>query len=743
MSVMKRLLMGSFLVAAMPVMADMTSLYKADEPTVMHADQVSREERFDLVTARGNVEIVHAGEVLLADLVTYNERLGTVTASGNVRFKSKDGDVVFAQYLEITSDFKDGVSRHIRMIMSDGAKLAANDSRREDGLRTAFDMTVYSPCEVCRTKPKKEPLWQIEAKRTLLDDESQDIIYTDAVMRMWGVPVMYLPYFRHPAPHAGRRSGLLAPTFASSSGSSGSFFALPYFWAIDDHRDLTITPMYADTRPALGLTYRERFAKGYMYLAGSGLFGAEKKKASNPFVYDPDKALERSFRGHIMGHMQFHLNPNWRVGAQIERATDQTYLRRLPYFGYETSTSLVSKLYTEYFNRLNYFSVEGYTFQGLRFGDRGATTPVLLPVVEYSALTRPGKWGEVWSLDASALGLSRREGTDMGRMSATGGVYVPYYTSFGEVYTFGARLRGDVYHARQLLDPLTQNHLTGTTGRFFPQGYAHWRLPLVTFNKQTSVLVEPRVGVFVAPNTAQGYKVPNEDSRFPEFNTYNLFSPSRFAGLDRLDTGSRVVYGLGGQASMSQDNALVEAFMGQSVSLSEPRDFLRYTGLEYRWSHYVGRLAGTYQDWLSLETRLLMNRVHLRPERQEFLASVGKPIFRLNADYMKLPVFEEGVDGYSRRKQITLGVSSQFTPQWSADISSTRQLGTPSFALSHGAGVKYQDECFGVQVRVERTFYKDRDVRPGMSILFLVTFKNLGEVKHELNPRSSTGATAF
>jgi len=741
MGVTKRLLVGTFLVGATLLQADMASLYKAEEATVLRADQVSREEHFDLITARGNVEIIHGNEVLLADLVTYNESAGTVTATGNVRFKSKDGDVIFANYLEVTSDFKEGVSRHIRMIMRDGAKLAAKDAKREGGVRSAFDMAVYSPCEVCRTKPDKAPLWQIEAKRTLLDDESQDVIYTDAVMRMWDVPVMYLPYFRHPAPHAGRRSGLLAPTFASSSGSSGSFVALPYYWVINDQRDMTITPMYADTRPALGLSYRERFARGFLRLAGSGLFGADKKKSA---VSDSDKALEKSFRGHIVGSMQFHLNPYWRVGAQIERASDQTYLRRLPYFGFEKSTNLVSRIYAEYFNRLDYFSIEGYTFQGLRDGDRNATTPLLLPMVEYSALTRPGKWGEVWTLDASALGLTRREGTDMGRMSATGGVYMPYYSSFGEVYTFGARVRGDVYHARHLTTSmLSQSTTSGTTGRFFPQGYAHWRLPLVDFGSKFNTLLEPRVGLFVAPNTAQGDKVPNEDSRFPEFNTYNLFSSSRFAGLDRLDTGSRMVYGLGGQTSALGDNAQIDAFMGQSVGLSEPRDFLRYTGLDHRWSHYVGRLSGSYQDWLTLETRLLMNRVHLRPERHEFLASLGKPILRLNADYMKLPVFEEGVDGYARRKQLTLGLSSQLTPQWSVDVSSTRQLGSPSFSLAHGAGVKYQDECFGVQARVERTFYKDRDVKPGLTVLLLVTFKNLGEIKHELNPRSSSGTTPF
>jgi LPS-assembly protein len=736
MTFYRALLLTSALLGTPQLHSLSSSAVDLSQATTLRADQVTREEKFGLVIARGNVEIIHGQEELLAESVTYNEFLDTITASGNVRFKSKEGDVIFTQYLELSADFTQGASREIRMILDDGAKLAARRVTREGGVRASFDTAVYSPCEVCRQKPDKSPLWQIEARRTLIDDESQDVVYTDAVMRLWNVPVIYLPYFRHPSPKAKRRSGFLTPTFASASGSSGGFLAMPYFWAFADDKDLTVTPMYADSHPALGLGYRQRFSNGMLDITASGLFGANKNKNTASNQNNADKALERSFRGHVVGKMRFDLSSHWRVGLDLEHATDQTYFRRLPYFGYQKATALVSKAYAQHFNYLNYFSVEGYTFQGMRAGDRIATTPILLPVVEYSSLSRPGKWGETWSLDANALGLTRREGSDMQRLSLNGGVSVPYYSSWGDIYTLGGRLRGDLYNVRDYIRDTAQAPVSGGSARLFPQVYTHWRYPFVALGATHRVLVEPRVGLFVAPNMRQGKNIPNEDSRLIEFNTLNLFSDSRFAGLDRLDVGSRAVYGLGAQTSLADNKAGLEGFVGQSISLSEPQAFLRNTGLEYRWSHYVGRLEGHYEDWLNVGTRVLLNRVHLKPERQEFLAALGKPIFRVTADYLQLPAPQGETEALSKKKQITLGLSSQVTSQWSINTSTTRDVGSPSRALSHGAGFQYQDECFTFQLSAEKTFYKDRDVKPGVSVLFRIVFKNLGEIKHELNPKN-------
>src|SRR3546814_11324881 len=52
--------------------------------------------------------------ILLADAVSYNEKTDTVSASGNVVLLEPSGEVVFANYVELTDDMKNGFIENIR-----------------------------------------------------------------------------------------------------------------------------------------------------------------------------------------------------------------------------------------------------------------------------------------------------------------------------------------------------------------------------------------------------------------------------------------------------------------------------------------------------------------------------------------------------------------------------------------------------------------------------------------------------
>ena len=86
--------------------------------------------------------------VLMADTVTYNQRDDVMTAQGHVTILEPTGNVVFSEYMpELTGDLKDGIVEDIRVVLSDGARLAANGARRTGGVIHEMSKAVYSPCE--------------------------------------------------------------------------------------------------------------------------------------------------------------------------------------------------------------------------------------------------------------------------------------------------------------------------------------------------------------------------------------------------------------------------------------------------------------------------------------------------------------------------------------------------------------------------------------------------------------------
>ena len=71
------------------------------------------------------------------------------------------------------------------------------------------------------------------------------MIYNNAFLKVYNVPVLYFPKFFHPDPSVKRQSGFLKPRYKTSSLLGSSFYA-PYFQVISDNKDATIRPTYWD-----------------------------------------------------------------------------------------------------------------------------------------------------------------------------------------------------------------------------------------------------------------------------------------------------------------------------------------------------------------------------------------------------------------------------------------------------------------------------------------------------------------
>lgn len=698
-----------------------------EKPSLLLADELVYERDFGLIIARGNVEIYHQGTRLFADTVTYNQTLDRITASGHIRLTEPKGNITFLDYAELTGDLKQGFITHIRILMTDNGRLAGESGERKKGIESIIKKGVYSPCALCKKDPTKPPLWQIKAEAVHWDEENHNIIYHNALMEMLGVPVAYVPYFKHADPTVKRRSGFLAPTIGASS-NLGTVIALPYYWVVDDQTDLTVTPAYVAKNQfplLLSAEYRHRFRRGEFTVAGSITKGDRVERIDPSNMQHKDR-----FRGHVLSSGKFDLNSRWRAGFNLERTTDDTYLRRFNFLNLSSRTSLVSKGFLEGFYGRNYALVESYSFQGLRANDVGKRTPMVLPMVSYNYLSHPGRFKEQWSWDSSILNLARPKGDEMQRLVTIGGVSVPFMSPLGDVYSVGAKVRGDFYHSTQLRNsPQNITTLDSTKGRLFPQLYGTWRYPWVRPSSMTNIIVEPIAGFVMATNPGQPAQIPNEDSHLLEFNTYNLFSESRFGGLDRLDGGSRVNYGFN-LSSLSSTYGNTNLFLGQSYAFQSPRPYLSQTGLDKRLSDYVGSLKFNYKTWFTLKSRLLLDRKFLRARRHELYGRFGQPILNLESIYALLPSLADDPDS-RKAEQVSFALNSQFHENWSGSITTTRGLGTGSGQLSQGIGLNYGDECFVFSTTLTKTFYRDRDIKPGTTLLFRLVFKNIGEIRQE------------
>lgn len=741
------LLALAFLVAALAIAPARAQgpTFDSAQGAVITADEVTYDNELGVVVARGAVEVTQADRTLLADTVTYNQRNNTVIASGNVSIIEPSGEVMFADYMELADAMKEGVIRDIRILMTDNSRMAANGARRTGGNRTEMTKGVFSPCKPCEEDPSRAPLWQLKAKRMVHDQQEQVVRYNDVVMEMFGVPVAYTPYFQHPDPTVKRQSGFMAPSSVIGNGL-GFLGGVPYFWVIDESKDLTLLPMYSTKKGPLGrMEYRQAFSNGLLQVDGSV---TRTDRGIQPLFGDDEPATteENEIRGHIFGKGRWDVDDTWRTGFDVQRASDKTFLStyrisNLQLYNQNVQT-LTSNAYVEGFMGRSYAAANAYAFQGLRSFDTLRTTPYVPVMWDYNFMSEAQSHGGRFNLDANAMVLERNDGADSRRMSFISGYQVPYYSPIGEVYRFSATVQGDVYSVNNVRDPgRPQDEHDDVTGRLFPQLGVQWSLPFFRQGEEYRQLIEPVLGGFLAPNGHNPASIPNEDSVDIEFDDTRFWSANRFTGTDRVDGGARGIYGMR-TGLYHSSGAYATGFFGQAYNVRRNEEFTEGSGLAGNRSDYVARMEVSPHPWFDVITRFRLNKDDFGIERNETIAVIGPPILQLSGSYLRAPSTQ-----YSngRVQQVSGVLSSKVDENWSVRAYGIRDLndGNDLGWVNYGAGATYEDECFIFDVRWLRTFTASQEIDPGDTIYFKLSFKLLGDLAGGFDAPKINGGNVF
>ncbi len=698
----------------------------------MIADEVGHDENLGIFVARGNVEILREGKIVKADVVTYNERTKRITASGNVVLLEPDGDTQFATYADVTDDVKEGILYDFRMLLKDNARLAANRAYRVDqNTKEILRKGVYTPCYPCATDPSRSPLWQVKAYSAIRDKVAKTITYHDAWLEMFGVPVLYTPWFRHPDFGVDRQSGMLSPEVHFSS-NSGLQISTPYFHVLGPDKDITFTPIFrfgGEMQEHPGavavLEYRQRVRNGRFRIEGSGTI---EDRESEDLVQSERHELHNETRGHIEGDGLFEIDDNWRAGFDFKATSDKQYLKR---FHLGSRDILTDKAYVEGFFGRSYAQARAYAFQTTKLNTQGDQLPIIAPMLDYRFVGEPGIAGAYWGLDANFMNLRRVDGREVVRIAAKPFWTLPYTSSMGDIYRLSFEVPMTI-HTVHDVDPdsdardpaIGDDDFDGTEIRALPKMTFDWSYPFIRPSQTFTQVFEPLFQLVASPDSGNTGKIPNEDSRAFELDDTNVLLGDRFAGLDRMDTGSRVSYGLQWSAFMTE-GGYINAFLGQSFQLDhdDNDEFRTGTGIDDDLTDVVGRLQFRPLAGLDLSYRFRFDAEDVEFQRHEARASYSNEYFSFSTSYAFINT--DGIE-FGDREQVSAYAAANLSDYWSINSHSAYDL-TNKNLLSIGGGFRYLDECFDLGLSVTYVPAGDTEESEGeFNLLFQVTFKNLG-----------------
>lgn len=716
-------------------------LQTADEDVSITADRFTREEQTGDWIAEGTVIARFGERSLRADRLIYNETTQKVRAIGNVVITSEEGGQQFADEIEVSSGLDDGYAIGFSTRLANGGTAVANSAvRRSDGIN-ALDQAAYTACDVCEDQGWP-PTWSLRARRVVLNENTKTISYRDAVFQIAGVPVLYLPYFFHPDPSAGRRSGLLVPDIQFSD-RTGPAYTQPFYQVLGDSADITISPtIYTRLRPVLNVRARKRFYRGFIDATTSAAFDRDFDNEGNRFGDD-------MFRGHIFARGQFELNDRWSTGFGVQAASDDVYLRQ---YGFDRPVidansglysgdqlNLISQFYVTGQDEDFYLETSLLAFQDLRENDPLITNaPFVTPVLFGEKLFDFGRRGSL-AVNVSSAVINRL--TDPGdplplnpdsrRISLGADYQITRILPGGIVFEPFADGRLDYYN----LNPNANPTQTSDLFRGVASAGARVSWPLARPGKNVDLLIEPVVlGAWgVANDQANDLAIPIEDSQLYEFDEASLFESNGFGNFDRYEGDGRLSVGLNAKARFKSGPTVSGVFGRRWRSEADPQ------------FDATSNLDGTSSDWLAafnvdfgkifeLRTRLRLNAEDFGVERIDTGAAVD--FWRFNGEVRYFRV-DDGITFDGRTDEgVALSAAFDLTNRISVTYQQQRNI-SDQFDAYRSVGLSYSDGCSTFEIAYTRSELIDRTIGPNDAVEFRFYLKTLGGTATP--PRSRNG----
>ncbi|RGP41151.1 LPS-assembly protein LptD [Altererythrobacter insulae] len=681
----------------------------------------------ELIIATGNVLLSSEDQSVRADEIRWDRQEQRIYASGNVRLVDESGNQLFTDAVELTERFEAGAIEELLISLRAGGRLAARGGQRAADGDVILNDAAYTACPVTTLEGcDKTPSWRVTAKRVIYNPDKRTISFDGAVLELFGARVLPLPGLAFRT-DGSAISGFLTPDLRISE-SNGVEVSGEYYLRLADNKDLTLgASFFTEATPMLSAKWRHLTDNGAYQITG---YATHSRRIST-FTGNP--TTERDPRGYVFANGKFQFDPEWSLTGSVRLASDRTFLRR---YDISRDDRLRSTFNIERINEDTYFSLAGWATQTLRLDAPQGQVPMALPVIDFRhRMTDPMLGGTV-ELQANTLSLVRDEGQDTQRAFAGARWDLRRLTGLGQVVTFSALARGDVYHSDENGFTATEIYRgnSGWQGRAIAVGAVDVEWPFVGEALGGTQVFKPRVQLVASP-PIRNLAIPNEDSRAIDLEDSNLFALNRFPGYDRVEDGVRVTYGLDWE--LQRPGWRVKSSIGQSYRFDNERTILPDgTGLSERVSDFVGRTEVRFKDTVKFTHRYRIDKDNFAVRRNEFDATVGNSRTYVELGYLRLNRDIEDFEDLQDREEVRAAARVAFARHWSVFGSAVVNLTDREEDLSFTSdgfepirtrlGIAYSDDCLEFGLTWRRDYITAGDAERGDTFQLTFSLRNLG-----------------
>jgi LPS-assembly protein len=606
-------------------------------------------------------------------------------------------------------------------------------SSYSDKNKTIVNNGIFTSCKINDSCPP----WSIKAEKITHDKIKKDMIYKNAILKVYDVPVLYFPKFFHPDPSVKRRSGFLQPQF-NNSETLGSSLYIPYFKTLGPDKDLTIKPTLFEKL--------KKFEKEKYILQSEFRKKGKDSSLIADFAFLRDYKSSTDNKTKNVNHLFLHYTSDLKIpdyleskfDIQVEKVTNDTYLKVFQnnLFGTpvmpasQTTMNSNLKLYLEKEDQNLTAGIEVYENLGTKHSDRYQYT---LPYYDFSKNVTP------IIADSSVNGSLNFYSTGTNKLSDTNNLRTTVvndlnYSSYDFISNFGFKNNFDLYFKN--LNAVGKNDSIYTSDAQI-DGMSIFKfnssLPLLKSKNMVLETLTPKISLRINP----GNNMDDYSSSSANINANNVFDINRLGISNDFEAGRSLTFGLDykfdhleNKQSEDTKDKYLELKLATVIRDQNENDIPTNSTINKKNSDMFGSINNKLFNNVDLTYNFSLDNdmKTINSNSIETAISINNFITTFNFIEQRNEIGSTHLLSNVTEYQINDSTSLKFSTRRNKEINLTEY-----YDLSY----QYKNDCLTAALKFNKSFYQDNDLRPTEDLFFSITLIPLTTYEREIYKKSA------
>ena len=567
-----------------------------------------------------------------------------------------------------------------------GASLFSNKNE------TIVKKGIFTSCK----KNDDCPPWSLQSSEIKHDKVKKTINYKNAWLKIYDKPIIYFPKFFHPDPTVERQSGFLMPSLVNSS-TIGNSLRIPYFAAISENKDLTITPRF--------------YTKGDFMIQNE--FRQVEKNYQNILDFS-FKNMKGGSKSHFFSNSLINFEDS-NLEINFENTSHDTYLKT---DNIKTQRNFSPAIMNNYFNfdmskeNLD-VAIEFKAYENLSLTNSSDKFEYVYPNFSINKALST-QFDYLGNFDYQLSGFQRKYETNKTEQLIVNDFIFssnPIFSKFGFKSNYAVNLKNSNKHGKN-----SSTYKDKETSYFFSLIDLNTSIPLV---KETDNYIRefiPKLSLFLSPNKSDNIKTLDR-----KINNTNIFSTNRLGLGESLEGGQSLTLGTEYNLNKSDGSNIFQIDLAQIYRANDDINLPTKTSMNNKVSNLFGDVKLNANQYLDFEYNFALD-----DNFKTLNYNLIKSTFSINNFVTSFEFLEENN---------TMGSTSYLSNETSLALDNNskilfRERRNKETDLKEFYNIiyQYENDCLVASLEYNKDYYTDRDLKPNEELFFSLTIIPFGSL---------------